>query len=170
MAVQAEVTQSETGGPPMVRTMKRKAGATWKRGAFLTYVAATGLEECATPITTGKIVGLAAHEVPLANPKADDLTTAIVIMADEDSIFTVDSESATLADTMVSNGYQLAKAANGNWMLDVVSAAAAANPGIIVQLDPRDQPPLRLGPDATPPVRRALIKLNPASRALASGV
>lgn len=164
MAVMAEVTQSETGGPPIVRTLKRKAGATWKQGAVLTYVAATGLEEAASPITTGKIAGLAAHEVPLANPKADDLTTAICIMADEDTLFTVDSESLTLADTMVSNAYQLVKAANGHWKLDVVSAAAAAHPAILVQLDPRDQPPLRLGPDATPPVRRAIVKINPANR------
>jgi hypothetical protein len=170
MAVQAEVVQSETGGPPMVRTMKRKAGATWRRGAFLTYVPATGLEECASPITTGKIAGMAAHEVPLSNPKADDLTTAIVIMADEDTIFSVDTESLTLVDTMISNGYQLAKASNGNWMLDIVSAAAATNPGIMLALDSRDQPPLHLAPDSTPPVRRALIKLNPASRALAAGV
>jgi hypothetical protein len=169
MAVQAEVAQSETGGPPIVRTMKRKAGATWRRGAFLTYVPATGLEECAAPITTGKIIGLAAHEVPLSNPKADDLTTAIVVMADEDTLFVVDTESLTLAETMVTNGYQLAKASNGNWMIDIVSAAAATNPAVIVSLDSRDQPPLHLGPDSTPPVRRALIKLNPASRNLGAG-
>jgi hypothetical protein len=153
-----------------MRTMKRKSGATWKKGAVLTYVAATGLEEAASPITTGKIAGLAAHEVPLANPKADDLTTAMIIMADEDSLFTFDTESLTLAETMVSNAYQLVKAANGNWMLDIVSAAAAAHPGIIILLDPRDQPPLRIGPDATPPVRRAIVKFNPASRALGAGV
>jgi hypothetical protein len=144
--------------------MKRKAGATWKQGAVLTYVASTGLEEATSPITTGKIAGFAAHPVPLDNPKADDGATAMCIMADEDTLFTVDSESLTLADTMVSNAYQLAKAANGNWKLDVVSAAGATNPGIIVLLDPRDQPPLRLGPDSTPPVRRAIIKINPTSR------
>ena len=166
MAVQAEVTQSETGGAPIIRTMKRKAGASWKQGAVLTYVAATGLEEAASPITTGKIIGLAAHEVPLANPKADDVATAIVIMADEDTLFTVDSESATLADTMITQGYQLLKATNGNWKVDVVSAAAATNPAVIMLLDPRDQPPLRIGPDPTPPVRRAIIKINPANRVL----
>lgn len=164
MAVMAEVTQSETGGPPIVRTLKRKPGATWKQGAVLTYVAATGLEEAASPITSGKVIGVAAHEVPLPNPKADDFTTAICIMADEDSLFTIDTESATLADTMVSNAYQLVKAANGNWKVDVVSAAAGTNPAIIVFLDPRDQPPLRMGPDATPPVRRAIVKINPANR------
>ena len=164
MAVMAEVTQSETGGPPIVRTLRRKPGATWKQGAVLTYVAATGLEEAASPITTGKIAGFAAHEVPLPNPKADDLTTAICIMADEDTLFTVDTESATLDGTMVSNAYQLLKAANGNWKVDVVSAAASANPAIVVLLDPRDQPPLRFGPDATPPVRRAIVKINQANR------
>ena len=35
MAIMAEVTQSETGGPPIVRTLKRKPGATWKQGAVL---------------------------------------------------------------------------------------------------------------------------------------
>jgi hypothetical protein len=164
MAVQAEVTQSETGGPPIIRTLKRKAGAVWRQGAVLTYVPATGLEEAASPITSGKVIGIAAHEVPLVNPKADDMTTAICIMADEDTLFTVDTESATLADTMVTNGYQLKKAANGNWALDVVSAPAATNPAFLIQLDPRDQPPLRIGPDATPPVRRALVKINPLNR------
>jgi hypothetical protein len=166
MAVMAEVTQSETGGPPIVRTFKRKAGATWKQGAVLTFVPATGLEEAASPITSGKVIGIAAHEVPLANIKADDMTTAIVIMADDDNLFTIDTESATLADTMVSQGYQLKKASNGNWMVDVVSAAASTNPAIIVLLDPRDQPPLRLGPDPTPPVRRAIVKINPVSRVM----
>lgn len=166
MAVMPEVTQSETGGPPIIRTLKRKSGATWKQGAFLTYVAATGLEEAASPITSGKVIGIAAHEVPLPNPKADDLTNAICIMADEDTLFTVDSESATLADTMISNGYQLKKAANGNWSVDVVSAAAGTNPAIIIALDPRDQSPLRLGPDPTPPVRRAIIKINPLNKIL----
>lgn len=164
MAVMAEVAQSETGGPPIVRTLKRKSGATWKQGAVLTYVAATGLEEAASPITSGKVIGFAAHEVPLPNPKADDLTTAICIMADEDTLFAVDSESATLDVTMVSNGYQLAKASNGNWKIDVVSAAAGTNPAFIIQLDPRDQTPLRIGPDPTPPIRRALVKINPANR------
>src|SRR5262245_35230765 len=164
MAAVAEVAESETGGPPIIRTLKRKSGATWKQGAVLTYVAATGLEEAASPITTGKIAGFAAHEVPLANPKADDLTTAICIMADEDTLFTVDTESATLADTMITNAYQLLKAANGAWKVAIVSAAAGTNPAIIVRLDSRDQPPLRLGPDPTPPVRRAVIKINPTSR------
>jgi hypothetical protein len=152
-----------------MRTMKRKAGATWKRGAFLTYVAATGLEEATNPVAATKVVGMAAHEVPLANPKADDLTTAMVIMADEDTLFAVDTESLTLADTMVSQAFDLKKAANGNWMLDIVTAPGAALAGILIQLDSRDQPPLRIGPDPTPPVRRALIKLNPASRVLGSG-
>jgi hypothetical protein len=146
--------------------MKRKAGASWKQGAVLTYVAATGLEEIASPVTTGKVMGIAAHEVPLANPKADDLTTAIVILADEDTLFAIDTESATLAETMVTQGYQLLKAANGNWKLDIVSAAAATHPAVIVALDPRDQPPLRIGPDPTPAVRRAIVKINPASRVL----
>lgn len=164
MAVMPEVVQSETGGPPIIRTLKRKAGATWRRGAFLTYVAATGLEEAVSPITTGLIAGIAAHEVPLANIKADDLATAICIMGGDDTLFTVDTESATLAESMVSNAYQLKKAANGNWMLDVVAAAAPANPGVIIALDPRDQAPLRIGPDPTPPVRRAMIKINSANR------
>src|SRR4030095_7029517 len=146
MAVQAEVTQSETGGPPIVRTLRRKAGATWKQGAVLTYVAATGLEEAASPITTGIIAGIAAHEVPLSNPKADALMTAIGIMADEDTLFTVDTESATLAATMVSQAYQLKKAANGNWMVDVVAGAGAAESAIILLLHPSDEPPLSIWP------------------------
>lgn len=168
MAVMAEVVQSDTGGPPLMRTMKRKTGATWKQGAFLTYVAATGLEEIASPVTTGKVMGLAAHEVPLANPKADDLATAAIYVADEDTSFTVDTESLTLAETMVTQGYQLLKAANGNWKVDVVSAAAGTNPAVIIQLDSRDQPPLRIGPDPATPVRRAIVKINPANRVLAA--
>jgi hypothetical protein len=149
--------------------MKRKSGATWKQGAVLTYVASTGLEEATSPITTGMIAGIAAHEVPLANPKADNLTTAIVIIGSDDTLFTMDTESATLADTMVSNAYQLKKAANGNWMVDIVAAAASANPAVIVALDPRDQPPLRMGPDPTPPVRRVIVKINPANRTPGGG-
>lgn len=166
MAVKPEVCQSDTGGPPLVRTMKRKSGATWRQGAFLTYVAATGLEEIASPVTTGKIMGLAAHDVPLANPKADDLTNAIVIVADEDTSFAVDTESATLDVTMVTNGYQLLKASNGEWKVDIVSAAAGTNPAVMIALDSRDQPPLRIGPDPTPPVRRMIIKINPVNRIL----